>query len=175
MKIWVIGISSAVSLAGCASTPPSFTPVVAQSVGRQVGTLGEVSVQSDPTGLQNGQIRSLFGSDAIPILWRGATEVALAQSKVFDGQSDRKYDVIVTILTLKPPREGLTIKTPAKARYDVLDAASRKIVFSTEVETVGRVAFGDNFVGTVRISDSINRATQSNIIEFINRLQAVKL
>lgn len=174
MKKLTLAMVSIVSMTGCASTPPSFTPTVAQTVGRQSGTLGNVSVQSDPASLQNGQIKMIFGSEAIPILWKNATETAIAQSQVFDGKGTRKYDVIVTILMLKPPREGFTIKTPAKARYDVIEAETRKIVFTTEVETIGRVAFGDNFVGTIRIRDSINRATQSNIVEFLNRLQAAR-
>lgn len=174
MKKLLIAISSAVSLTGCATTPPSFTPVVSETIGRHSGSLGSVSVQLDPKGLQDGQIKMVFGAEAIPVLWRGATEAAISQSRVFDGQGARKYDVIVTILVMKPPREGLSIKTPAKARYDVIDADTRNLVFSTEVETVGRVAFGDNFVGIIRIRDSINRATQSNIIEFLNRFQAAR-
>lgn len=174
MKKLLIAISSVVSLTGCVTAPPSFTPIVSQTIGRHSGSLGSVSAQLDPNGLQDGQIKMVFGAEAIPILWRGATEAAISQSQVFDGQGDQKYDVIVTILVMKPPREGLTIKTPAKARYDVINAETRKIVFSTEVETVGRVAFGDNFVGMTRIKDSIDRATQSNIIEFLNRFQAAR-
>jgi hypothetical protein len=159
----IIILSSIALVAGCAAAPPSFTPI------------GEVSVQSDPAGLQNGQIKMIFGADVIPLLWKNATESALAQSKVFDGTGERRFDVIVTIMMLKPPSEGLAINTPAKARYDVVDSKTRKIVYTIDVETVGRVAFGDSFSGAVRIRDSINRATQANIIEFINRLQAAKI
>jgi hypothetical protein len=171
----IIILSSIALVAGCAAAPPSFTPIVAQTIGRHQGSIGEVSVQSDPAGLQNGQIKMIFGADVIPLLWKNATESALAQSKVFDGTGERRFDVIVTIMMLKPPSEGLAINTPAKARYDVVDSKTRKIVYTIDVETVGRVAFGDSFSGAVRIRDSINRATQANIIEFINRLQAAKI
>ncbi len=162
-------------LASCAVQPPSFTPAVAQTIGRHPGSLQSVSVQADPNGLQSGQIKMVWGADEIPVLWKRGTESAVLQSGVFTGLGEDKYDVLVTILVMKPPAQALTVNTPAKARYDVINAKTRKIVFSTEIETVGRVAFGDSFSGAVRIKESINRATQSNILEFLQRLQASSL
>lgn len=175
MQNIAFAVASSVLIAGCAVQAPTFTPVVAQTIGRHPGSLQSVSVQADPEGLQAGQIKMIWGADEIPVLWKQATEAAVLQSGVFTGRGERKYDVLVTILVMKPPAQALTVNTPAKARYDVIDAETRRILFSTEVDTVGRVALGDNFSGAVRIRNSISRATQSNILEFLKRLQAATL
>lgn len=175
MKNIAFSVAASVLIAGCAVQPPSFTPVVAQTIGRHAGSLHSVSVQAAPESLQAGQIKMIWGSDEIPVLWKQATEAAILQSGVFTGRGERKYDVLVTILVMKPPAQALTVNTPAKARYDVIDAETRRILFSTEVDTVGRVALGDNFSGAVRIRNSISRATQSNVLEFLKRLQTTDL
>jgi len=136
---------------------------------RQSGTIGNVSASVDPTAQASGNVEMIFGSDEIPALWQRGLASALDQSRIFD-KGARVFDFKVTIYKLKPPATGGTINTPASARYQVIDAKSHVVVFEEIVESVGHVAPDDNFLGVVRIRDSINRAVQSNITQAIERL-----
>jgi len=159
-------------IGGCVEAPPFFTPNVPEARTRQAGTIGIVSASVDPTAQGAGDVRMIFGSDEIPGLWQRGLASALDQSRIFD-KSGRVFDFKVTIYKMKPPDTGSTINTPATARYQIIDAKSRVVVYDTTVENIGRVGPGENFLGVVRIRDSIERAVQSNITQFIERLAIV--
>jgi hypothetical protein len=159
-------------LGGCVGSPPTFTPTVPEARARLAGTIGTVSASVDPTANGAGDVRMIFGSDGIPGQWRSALASALDQSRIFD-KSPHVFDVTVTIYRMKPPDTGSTIDTPAAARYQIIDAKSRGVVFETVVENIGHVGPSENFLGVVRIRDSIDRAVQGNIKIFIERLVIV--
>ncbi|UAJ11502.1 hypothetical protein [Polymorphobacter megasporae] len=164
---------TSLAMSGCVGAPPSFTPNLPEARVRLAGTIGTVSASVDPAAKSAGGVGMTFGSDAIPAQWQHGLASALEQSRLFD-HSSRVFDVNVTIYKMKPPRHGGTINTPARARYQVIDAQSHVVVFEAMIETVGHVASGDNFLGAVRIRDSINRAVQGNITHFVDRLAKVK-
>ncbi len=156
-------------VAGCVGAPPSFMPNLAEARVRIAGTIGTVSASVDPAAQAAGDVHMSYGSDKIPALWQRGLASAIGQSRLFDG-SPRVFDVNVTIYKMKPPRTGGTIETPARARYQLIDAGSHAVVFEAMIETVGHVGPDGNFLGVVRVRDSIDRAVQRNITQFVERL-----
>jgi hypothetical protein len=156
-------------IGGCVDRPPSFMPSLPEARVRIAGTIGKVSALVDPAAQAAGDVRMIFGDDETPAQWQRGLASALDQSRLLDG-SPRVLDVTVTIYKMKPPHTGATIETPASARYQVIDARSRAIVFETMIENVGHAGPDDNFLGAVRIRDSIDRAVQGNITLFVERL-----
>nr|WP_295661110.1 hypothetical protein [Polymorphobacter sp.] len=156
-------------ISGCVDRPPSFTPSLPEARVRIAGTIGKVSATVDPATQAAGDVSLIFGSDETPAQWQRGLASALDQSRLFDG-SPRILDVTVTIIKMKPPHTGATIETPASARYQVFDAQSHAVVFAATIDNVGRARPDDNFLGAVRIRDSIDRAVQGNITLFVERL-----
>ncbi len=161
--------STALLVGGCVDAPPTFSPNVAEARVRLAGSIGTVTASVDPAAQAAGDVRMVVGNDPIPALWQRGLASALGQSRLLDG-SARVLDVTVTIYKMRPPNTGATIDTPARARYQLVDAKSRAVVFETVVDSDGHVAAGENFLGVVRIRDSIDRAVQGNIKQFIEKL-----
>lgn len=168
---WVVGVAAL--LAGCASAPPAFTPNLAEARVRLAGTIGTVVASVDPAAQSGGAVRTTFGRDTIAPLWQRGVASAIDQSRLFD-RSPRVLNVGVTIVRMQPPKHGGTIDTPAVARYRITDATTGAVVFETVVETVGHVGPAEDFLGAVRIHESIDRAVQSNIKMFVEQLTKVR-
>ena len=170
---------------GCATNtpPPNFAPNdVGLIKNRANADLRSISVTIAQPQEQIGK-KIKLGQQAIysaawgdvPGHWKNALENALIRANAFDLTSEKKVSVLVKVLQYWQPSMSGTFPTTVTAQYDILDASTGSIVFSSTIETVGKTEMSHAFVGAIRSLESQNRAVQMNIIQFIQQLEGADL
>ncbi len=105
--------------------------------------------------------------------WRTGLEDAIGQSAIFTGNHNRQFALRVTILRLSGPLVGYNTTIEAEARYELVDEAAGKIVYSRITDTTGYVSFDENHIGFARARDAVERAVRHNIEDFLADLQKI--
>lgn len=164
-----------VTLTGCVTAPPTnfSVPGVQRATTQQAVELKAVSVSYGLPSEVKGDIPT-YG-EGFPILWEKSLVEAIDKAGVFSDDAPEKVNIFVKVLELDPPAGGITMVTPARARYSVVSRRTGKTLFEKEVYTEGTVPPGYAFSGLVRVKESLNRSVQANIAQFLESLSAAKL
>ncbi|WP_256344830.1 UDP-N-acetylglucosamine acyltransferase [Pseudomonas gingeri] len=159
-------------LAGCSSAPPLNFSVqdVSPSTHKLDADLRAVSVSYAAPNEQTGEVPS--NGEAIPELWERAVVEAINKSSMFDDESTKKVNLFVKIQELDPPMGGATMVTDTSAKYLLVNRKTGETLLEETITNKGVVSPGYAFSGAVRAKESINRAVQNNIQEFLKRLDA---
>lgn len=140
------------------------------AIGRPDEQVGDVDVQMiEGAGLQVGN------GAMITQIWRSSIEESLNRMVVFRDDSPRKISLSVKILKLDVPMMGATFTTTSVARYEIIDRANGDIIFMSDVASSGVVPPDYAFVGAIRARESVNRAAQNNITQFLQQLETVNI
>ncbi|WP_338919230.1 UDP-N-acetylglucosamine acyltransferase [Pseudomonas silesiensis] len=158
-------------LTGCVSAPPLNFAVqdVSTSKRKLDAELRAVSVSFAVPGEQTGEIPS--DGEGVPILWERSLSEAINKSSLFNDESAQKLNLFVKIKELDPPEAGITMTTDASAKYLLVNRKTGETLLEETITTQGVVPPGYAFAGYVRAKESINRAVQNNIREFLSRLE----
>ena len=158
-------------LTGCVSAPPlNFSVQGVEPSKRKVDAeLRAVSVSYAVPSEQTGEVPS--NGEGVPMLWERALAEAINKSSVFDDDSAKKANLFVKIKELDPPAAGFTMVTDTSASYLLVNRKTGEKILEETITTKGSVPPGYAFVGVVRAKESINRAVQNNIREFLSRLE----
>ncbi|MBH3395822.1 UDP-N-acetylglucosamine acyltransferase [Pseudomonas monteilii] len=158
-------------LTGCVSAPPlNFSVQGVEPSKRKVDAeLRSVSVSYAAPSEQTGDVPS--DGEGVPFLWERALSEAINKSSIFDDESAKKVNLFVKIRELDPPEAGITMTTGASAKYLLVDRKTGATILEENITTKGVVPPGYAFAGYVRAKESINRAVQTNIQEFLSRLE----
>ncbi len=159
-------------LTGCVSAPPlNFSLQDVEPSKRSIDAdLRSVSVSFAAPSEQTGEVPS--NGEGIPLLWERALVEAVNKRSVFDDDSVNKVNLFVKIKQLDLPAGGLTMVTDATASYLLVSRKSGATLLEQTITTTGSVPPGYAFYGHVRAKESINRAVQNNIREFLDRLDS---
>lgn len=159
-------------LTGCVSAPPLNFSLqnIEPSRHSMDADLRSVSVSFAAPSEQTGEVPS--NGEGIPLLWERALVEAVNKRSVFDDDSANKVNLFVKIKQLDPPAGGITMVTDATASYLLVSRKSGATLLEETITTKGSVPPGYAFAGYVRAKESINRAVQNNIREFIERLDS---
>ena len=159
-------------LTGCTSAPPlNFSvPNVSPSNQKLDADLKAVSVSFAAPSEQTGEVPS--NGEGIPQLWERAVVEAVNKSSVFDDESARKVNIFVKIQELDPPAGGFTMVTDTTAKYLLVNRKTGETIMEETISTKGIVPPGYAFAGITRAKESINRAVQNNIHDFLLQLEA---
>jgi len=65
--------------------------------------------------------------------------------------------------------------TGTLARYELIDRSTGQTIYSTDIESDGRVSGDYAFMGTTRARESVNRSIQNNISQFIEQLKGAHI
>lgn len=162
-------------LSGCTSVPPlNFSvPSISPSIHKVDADLRAVSVSFAAPNEQTGNVPS--DGEGIPELWERAVVEAINKSSVFDDESTKKVNLFVKIQELDPPAAGVTMVTDASAKYLLVNRKTGETLLEETIITQGIVPPGYAFAGVVRLKESVNRAVQNNIRDFLAKLEAQKL
>ena len=162
-------------LSGCTSVPPLNFSVqsVSPSTHKVDADLRAVSVSFAAPNEQTGNVPS--DGEGIPELWERAVVEAINKSSVFDDESTKKVNLFVKIQELDPPVAGVTMVTDASAKYLLVNRKTGETLLEETIITKGIVPPGYAFAGVVRLKESVNRAVQNNIRDFLAKLEAQKL
>ncbi|EJB5613793.1 TPA: UDP-N-acetylglucosamine acyltransferase [Klebsiella oxytoca] len=94
---------------------------------------------------------------------------------IFKDNSANTVSLNVKVLAIDVPSFGMAMTTKAVARYEVINRSNGDIIYTQDIESTGTVPASYAFVGVVRARESINRAVQNNITQFLQALESVEL
>jgi Tfp pilus assembly PilM family ATPase len=65
------------------------------------------------------------------------------------------------------------MSTETAARYELVDRKTGDILYTQDIASKGDVPFDYAFAGVTRVRESVNRAVQNNITQFLQALETV--
>lgn len=174
-------------LVGCSTTPPANFSVpnvglskkkidaemksLTVTVARPDEKTGDLDLNMVSMDF-NGQGASA-GDLATPQLWQASLTDALNRMAIFNDDSAKKVNLSVKILKLDVPLIGASFTTETTARYEIMDRKNGDLIFSQEISSSGTTPMDYAFMGIARMRESINRAVQNNITQFLQALETV--
>jgi hypothetical protein len=176
MKFLIAAATITVSafLGGCASAPPMNFSVsdVGFSQKKIDAELKSMTVTiarpEEKTGNLPAGIETI-----VPQLWKTALTESLNKMAIFQDDAIKKVNLSVKILKLDIPNFGAGMTTQTEARYELMDRKSGDLIYTQEIESSGDVPWDHAFDGKIRARESINRAVQNNIKQFLQALETI--
>lgn len=174
-------------LSGCGSLPPmnfsvpnvglshkkvdaelkSMTVTVARP-DEKTGDLDLMYAALDVNGQGGG-----MGDQMVPQMWQTALTEALNRMAIFQDDATKKVNLSVKILKLDVPGSGISFTTNTTARYEIMDRKTGDLIFTQDISSSGTTPIDFAFLGIARMRESINRAVQNNITQFLQTLETV--
>lgn len=176
MKFIIAAATLTVSafLGGCASHPPmNFSvPSVGVTQKKIDAELKSMTVTIARPEEKTGKLPA--GMETIvPQLWQTALTESLNNMAVFQDDATKKVNLSVKILKLDIPNFGAGMTTLAGARYELMDRKTGDLIYAQDIQSSGEVPWDYAFVGHTRALESINRAVQNNIKQFLQALETI--
>lgn len=179
MKIqhpFIAAALAAVLLSGCGSVPPlNFSvPNVGVSQKKIDAEMKSMTVTIARPDEKTGEL-PVGMEQMVPQLWQTALTEALNKMAIFQDDATKKVNVSVKILKLALPGAGASMTTDTAARYEITDRKTGDIIFTQDISASGTTPFDYAFLGVARARESINRAVQNNITQFLQALETVDI
>ena len=165
---------TAILLSGCGSIPPlNFSaPNVGVSQKKIDAEMKSMTVTIGRPDEKTGDLPA--GMETIvPQLWQTALTESLNKMAIFQDDALKKVNLSVKILKLNVPGAGISFTTEAAARYEIMDRKTGDIIFTQDISSSGTTPMDYAFMGIARQRESINRAVQNNITQFLQALVTV--
>lgn len=108
-------------------------------------------------------------------LWKTSLQEALDKMLIFQDDSAKKVSLSVKILKLEVPGAGLSFTTKTDAKYEITDRSNGDIIYSGVINAEGTTPANYAFLGLARARESINRAVQNNILQFLQVLDTLDI
>lgn len=174
MKKSLFVVAFALALAGCQSAPPiNFSvPNVGYSTKKIEAELKSMTVGIARADEKTGELPAGMET-LVPQLWQTALQESLNKMAIFNDDAPTKLNLSVKILKLNVPGAGFSMTTETAARYELLDRKTGAIVYTQDIVSKGEVPMDYAFMGVTRARESVNRAVQNNITQFLQALQTV--
>lgn len=172
-KILTAGVI-ALALSGCQSIPPiNFSvPNVGYSQKKIDAELKSMTVGIARADEKTGELPA--GMEAIvPQLWQASLQESLNRMAIFNDDAPSKVNISVKILKFNTPSFGASMTTETAARYEIVDRKTGAMVYTQDISSKGEVPFDYALLGLTRSRESVNRAVQNNITQFLQALETV--
>ena len=108
----------------------------------QTGKVDSVVAESSGTELGSGT--------TINAVWKESLQEALDRSAIFKDGANKKVSLSVKILKLDTPTAGASMTTDVAARYEIIDRATGRVIYTQDVNSSGTTPFNFAFLGIVR-------------------------
>jgi len=169
-----IATFAAVVLSGCGSVPPlNFSvPNVGVSQKKIDAEMKSMTVTIARPDEKTGDL-PVGMEQMVPQLWQTALTESLNKMAIFQDDATKKVNVSVKILKLNPPSAGFAMTTETAARYEITDRKTGDVIFTQDITSSGTTPMDYAFLGVARMRESINRAVQNNITQFLQALETV--
>lgn len=171
---FIITACFAVLLTGCGSIPPlNFSvPNVGVSQKKIDAEVKSMTVTIARPDEKTGDL-PVGMEQLVPQLWQTALTEALNKMVIFQDDAPKKVSISVKILKLELPGAGASMTTQTAARYEITDRKTGDIIYTQNISSSGTTPFDYAFLGVARAQESINRAVQNNITQFLQALETV--
>lgn len=169
-----IAAVTAVILSGCGSIPPlNFSvPNVGVSQKKIDAEMKSMTVTIARPDEKTGDL-PVGMEQMIPQLWQTALTESLNKMAIFQDDATKKVNLSVKILKLNVPGGGFSMTTETAARYEIMDRKTGDLIFTQDISSSGTTPLDYAFMGIARSRESINRAVQNNITQFLQALETV--
>ncbi len=114
-------------------------------------------------------------SDIVVEPMKEALTDAIDHAAIFQDDTPVHVNLAATVLKLRLPSPGFTMKTGMDCRYVLIDRSTVAELFSTIVASAGDVSMDFSWSGRIRVKESVNRAVQNNIATFLQQVEASPL
>lgn len=170
----VLAAVTSALLSGCGSVPPlNFSvPNVGVSQRKIDAEMKSMTVTIARPDESTGRLPAGM-EQMVPQLWQTALTESLNKMTIFQDDAPKKVNISVKILKLDPPAGGASMTTDTAARYEIIDRKSGDLIFSQDISASGTTPWDHAFLGIARARESINRAVQNNITQFLQALETV--
>jgi hypothetical protein len=177
MKKYLAICLLALTVSGCAIQTPTlnFTPEDILPTGGKINAelkTINVSVAKDDERLGDTQVG--FGGNSYEQSFRQslkeALEESIAKSAVFNDLSTNKLSLTAKVMKFQTSPVGINFDTDLIIRYQLLDRATGKLMFTRDIASTGRVPGDYAFMGSTRHAEARNVAVRENIKQFIGSL-----
>lgn len=189
IKSYILVLLSGLVLTACQSIPPAnfSVPNVGLSAKKIDAELKSLTVSVARPDEKKGRLDfekvtmdmngsgGALGGQVVPQLWQTSLTESLNNMAIFQDDSSKKVNLAVKILKLEVPSVGISFTTNAIAKYEVMDRKSGDLIFSQEIASSGTTPGDFAFNGLARMRESINRAVQNNITQFLQLLETVDI
>ena len=176
MKIYhlLVAAVTAVFLSGCGSIPPlNFSvPNVGVSQKKIDAEMKSMTVTIARPDEKTGDLPASMGT-TVPQLWQTALTEAINKMAIFQDDATKKVNLSVKILKLQVPGAGFSFTTETAARYEIMDRKTGDLIFAQDISSSGTTPADYAFAGIARARESVNRAVQNNITQFLQSLETV--
>ena len=162
-------------LTGCTTPPPlNFSvPNVGVSTKKIDAEVKSVTVTLARPDEQKGDMP--MGIESITNFWKESLQESLDRMAIFKDDSKNKISIQVKILAFDIPSFGLEMNSKSIARYEIIDRATGGIIYTQDISAEGVVPVSHAFLGVTRARESINRAAQNNIKQFLQAVETVDI
>ena len=160
-------------LQGCAATPPlNFAvPNVGMSPKKLNAELKSITVVIAQPSEQTGSIYPRM--PLTPGLWKSSLENALDNMLIFQDDAVEKVNLTVKILKFQPPNIFHPAET--QARYELINRKNGDIIYTQDISSTGTAPINFSLDENAPIIESVNRAVENNISQFLQALETVDL
>lgn len=173
-NLFVVAIA-AIFLSGCSGTlpPMNFSPPnVGLSQKKLNAEMKSLTVTIARPDEKTGDI-PFWVEQMVPQQWNTALTESLNRMAIFQDDSTMKVNLSVKLLKLIVPSGGLSATTEAAARYEIMDRKTGDIIFTQDISSSGTTPSDYAFEWRARARESVNRAIQNNITQFLQALETV--
>lgn len=156
---------------GCSAPPPlNFSPEGVPVANKKIDAdLKSIAITIANRDEQTGEI--LPDGEELVGPWKDALTNAINESVLFNDDSARHVSLSVKILHYDAPKPSLALEFDVDARYTLTDRKTGVEIFGTVISSKEFSKLPFLAGGFARARDSLNRAIQSNIIQFIEQLE----
>lgn len=170
----LIAVVAAFLLAGCGSVPPlNFSvPNVGVSQRKIDAEMKSMTVTIARPDEKTGDLPAGM-EQMVPQLWQTALTESLNKMAIFQDDATKKVNISVKILKLEVPGAGASMTTTTAAKYEIIDRKTGDIIFTQDIASTGVTPWDHAYLGVARQRESINRAVQNNITQFLQALESV--
>lgn len=165
MKKILITACIAVTLSGCVTASEVSTLIPQTAIAIPDGSKLSQAVAVDTlSGEPSGAFKGQVSDEALSM----ALKEALSQSGML-ANSDARYTVLPSLVHLKQPAAGISMKVTATVNYIVKDVDG-KIVMEKTISTPYTAKFNEAFAGATRVKRANEGSVRANISEFMEHL-----
>ena len=163
-------------LAACQSMPPvNFSaPNVGYSTKKIDGELKSITVTLARPDEVTGEMPNIDGVH-IGQEWQTAIVEAINKMAIFKDDAKKKFSLSVKVTALNISKGGITMTSSATATYTIIDRSNGDVIYTRNISSEGVTPLDFALIGAIRVRESVNRAVQNNITQFLQDLETINI
>lgn len=171
----IIFICASLFLTSCQSIDPPFNFTVSnvsranKKINAEIKSI-TVRVNADEA---TGEAPIII--NGVALNWQNAIIDAINKKLIFKDDAKQKLNLSVKINALDVPVHGLSYTTNADAIYVISDRETGQEIYKQNIVSTATVPLDFAFQGQTRRLESINKAVQKNITQFLSDLDKLNL